>query len=193
MGRHREFDEAAVVEQAMRAFWSKGFEHTTLDDVIARAKISKSSFYSAFSGKRDLLERALLRYGETWMDGLLEPLSRPGAGRGEIEECFDALVERFSGPLAAQGCLMTNCAVDAAPHDDSVRSETAKLRRAFQVGVLAAIEQGQRDGMITRSEPAQSLAAALVNALNGMSVLAKLQPQRSVLAEIARLSLRLLD
>jgi len=193
MGRRRAFDEDDIVEAAMQLFWKKGFERATLDELMEQTNISKSSLYNTFSSKGALLEKVLARYGETWMAGLLEPLSRPEAGRAEIEESFATLAARFSGPLAKQGCLMTNCAIDVAPHDAVAQKLTAALRGSFERILLAAVERGQAQGTISRSEPALSLARALTNALNGMSVLAKLNPRRAALEDIARLSLRILD
>ena len=193
MGRHREFREEDVVAAAMELFWRDGYEHTTLDQVIGRAGISKSSFYSAFADKHDLLKRALGRYGETWMAGLLEPLSRPGAARAEIEEAFATLSARFTGPLAGQGCLMTNCAIDVAPHDQALQRHTRLLRSAFEGAMAAAVARGQAEGTIALDESAASLARALENALNGMSVLAKLAPDPAEMRDIGRLSLKILD
>ncbi len=193
MGRRREFQEDDVVAAAMELFWRDGYEHTTLDDVIARAGISKSSFYSAFAGKQDLLARALGRYGETWMAGLFEPLSRPGAARAEIEEAFEILVMRFTGPLARQGCLMTNCAINVAPHDPTLQRHTRMLRGAFAAAMASAVARGQADGTISTDESAATLARVLVNALNGMSVYAKLDPDPGEMADISRLSLKILD
>lgn len=193
MGRRREFQEDDVVAAAMELFWRDGYEHTTLDDVIGQAGISKSSFYSAFAGKHDLLVRALGRYGETWMAGLFEPISRPGAGRAEIEEAFATLAARFAGPLAGQGCLMTNCAIDLAPHDQALQRHTRLLRGAFEAAMTGAVARGQADGTITTGESAAALARVLVNALNGMSVYAKLDPDPDEMREIGRVSLKLLD
>lgn len=193
MGRRREFHEDDVVAAAMDLFWRRGYDQTSVDDVIAQVGISKSSFYSAFAGKHDLLTRALGRYGETWMAGLLEPLSRPEAGRAEIEEAFATLSERFCGPHAHQGCLMTNCAIDVAPHDPVLQRHTATLRGAFEAAMAAAVTRGQAAGTITATESAAALARVLVNALNGMSVFAKLAPDPPAMRDISRVSLKLLD
>jgi TetR/AcrR family transcriptional repressor of nem operon len=193
LARTREFAERDVVDAAMRLFWSRGYERATLDDLLRRLRISKSSLYGVFSNKRELLSKALSHYGKTWMLGLIEPLSRPDAARKEIEQAFASLVTRFAGPLARQGCLMTNCAVDVAPHDAIVRENTRLLREGFEQAFRSAVERGQRQGTIQRRESAASLARVLVNALNGMSVLAKLKPGRAVLEDIARMNLSLLD
>ena len=51
LGRPLEYDREEVVEIAMHLFWHRGFERTSLKDLLDATKISKSSFYYAFGGK----------------------------------------------------------------------------------------------------------------------------------------------
>lgn len=193
MARQREFDETQVVDSALHLFWSKGFETTTLDDICEHASISKSSLYSAFSSKHELLDKVLHRYGETWMVGLMEPVSRPNAGRAEIEEATALLIDRYASPAGRQGCLVLNCAVDVAPNDRRIRETAKGVRGVFEDALFSAIKRGQADGTIVSKESPRSLARALLTMMNGMSILAKLHPSRAALEDIARMAMKLLD
>ena len=62
MARPREFDLETALERAMQVFWAKGYEATSLDDLCHATKLSRSSLYGTFGGKRNLLFRALARY-----------------------------------------------------------------------------------------------------------------------------------
>jgi len=64
MARPREFDADAALERAMQAFWAKGYKATSLDELCAATRLSRSSLYAAFGGKRALLHRSLDRYQE---------------------------------------------------------------------------------------------------------------------------------
>ena len=44
MARPREFDTTEALNQAMQVFWSKGYEATSLSDLIGAMELSKSSF-----------------------------------------------------------------------------------------------------------------------------------------------------
>ena len=56
VGRPLEFDPNAALEAAMHQFWSKGYEHTSLQDLVTAMNLSKSSLYQAFGSKQQLLQ-----------------------------------------------------------------------------------------------------------------------------------------
>jgi AcrR family transcriptional regulator len=62
-GRRRSFDEAQALETAMRVFWRRGYQGTSLSDLTAALGINKPSLYAAFGNKEQLFARALAHYG----------------------------------------------------------------------------------------------------------------------------------
>ena len=64
MPRPREFDEPTVLEAAMRCFWNRGFEQTSMRDLAGEMGITSASLYNAFGDKRSLYRRALDYYLE---------------------------------------------------------------------------------------------------------------------------------
>ena len=43
MGRPREFDEEVALTEIMNVFWAKGFEGTTLNDLVSATGMKKGS------------------------------------------------------------------------------------------------------------------------------------------------------
>ena len=54
MARPQEFNTAEALYKAMGVFWSKGYEGTSLADLLEATGLSKSSLYATFGDKRDL-------------------------------------------------------------------------------------------------------------------------------------------
>jgi TetR/AcrR family transcriptional repressor of nem operon len=54
MARPREFDDEAVLDAAIQCFWSRGYEATSVKDLIGKTGITAASLYNAFGDKRTL-------------------------------------------------------------------------------------------------------------------------------------------
>lgn len=114
-GRPRSFDEAAALDAAMRVFWEKGFEATSLDDLTRAMGLSRSSFYAAFEGKQTLFLRAVEHYSRKGIQTLKEVADEAG------NEAVDAILQALANPDGGKrGCLLINCITELAPHDEKV-------------------------------------------------------------------------
>ncbi len=71
MGRPRRFREEDALDAAMRVFWQKGYEGTSLDDLTKAMKINRSSLYSTFGDKEALFRRVMEQYNAGPMSFLL--------------------------------------------------------------------------------------------------------------------------
>ena len=51
MGRPKAFDPKIAVIKAMDVFWEKGYDATSMEDLLRNMEISRSSFYSNWADK----------------------------------------------------------------------------------------------------------------------------------------------
>jgi len=96
-------------------------------------------------------------------------------------------------PEGQRGCLVNNCLAELAPHDSDIMEATCGIIGWIESMLQRAVEQGQRDGTITRREPARALAHMLLNTQSGLNLRAKARPDKTVLEDIVRMTLKLLD
>lgn len=62
MARPKQFDREQALRKAMMLFWQKGYEATSIPDLLESMGISRSSLYEEYSDKRTLFREALQYY-----------------------------------------------------------------------------------------------------------------------------------
>ncbi|MEI2416389.1 helix-turn-helix domain-containing protein [Orrella sp. JC864] len=180
MGRPREFDEQAVLEAAMQCFWHKGYEATSVRDLIDCTGIAGASLYNAFGGKRALYERALAHYVQGTIAARigrcakLPPVQAIGA-------FFDDILRRSLQDRDRKGCMLVNAALGAAPRDPALQAAVADELARIEAFFLSCVQAGQAQGAIDSRQPAQDLARHLLSVLMGLRVLARVRPDRALL------------
>jgi TetR/AcrR family transcriptional repressor of nem operon len=192
MARPREFDENVVMDAAIRCFWSRGYEATSIQNLVGETGITAASLYNAYGDKRSIFRTALDRYVE---DGIGERIRRCEAlrPRQAIGAFFDEILIRSLNDRERKGCMLVNSALEIAPHDPEFRKMIAGVLDRIENFFLRCVESGQADGTISQSTPANVLAGHLLGVLMGVRVLARVRPERALLEAVIAPALASLD
>src|SRR5271154_2908835 len=98
MARPRTFDTDEALEAAMRLFWQRGYEATSMQDLVEALGINRASLYGTFGDKAQLFEAAMKRYGAQMDAELAVHLKPPHAGREAVQGYLLALISRATEP-----------------------------------------------------------------------------------------------
>ncbi|MFT0862605.1 TetR/AcrR family transcriptional regulator [Ancylobacter sp. G4_0304] len=192
MARPREFDEEAVLDAAVRCFWSRGFEATSVRDLIETTGLTGASLYNAFGDKRAFYRRALGHYVEDSIEGRIRRCEAL-APRAAVAAFFAEIVTRSLGDGERKGCMLVNAALELAPHDDELREAVAEVLGQLEAFFLRCVTAGQADGTISATLPSHTLASHLLGVLLGVRVLARVRPEAAVIEGAITGALALLD
>jgi AcrR family transcriptional regulator len=188
-GRPRSFDGDLALERALRVFWKKGYEGTSLSDLTAAMRINRPSLYAAFGDKESLFRKALDRYTGaqfTYLQGALDaPTSRQMA-----ERLLLGTVAQMSDGHNPAGCLLVQGALVSGEAADSVRKELTSRRRQLEVAVRRRLKRAKREGDLPATADPAVLARYLVTVTNGMAVQAAGGASASDLRRVAETALQ---
>jgi len=158
VGRPRSFDETEALEAVMDVFWNKGYEATSMTDLMAATGLHKGSLYQAFGGKHSLFIRALSEYvvqlGATMKDSLTSPDRSVDGLRNSMYRQIDLSLKEDG---SSKGCMALNTLVETAPHDPDVM---AVLKGAFKMRLKLigeAISRAQSEGDLRNDIPGNRL------------------------------------
>lgn len=192
MARHKEFDRANVLEKAMQAFWRRGYEGTSVQDLVEATGINRGSMYDTFGDKRGLFQAAVQHYIANVSVQRLAKVSDAADPLDGIRAYFEGLIEFSVGDGRELGCLITNSVVELAPHDavigETLRKSFARVEDTFYRALLKA----QQDGDIAQGQDIRALARFLTATVNGLRVFARADADAATLRDVVESALSLL-
>lgn len=172
VGRPKQFDPDCALDRAMMLFWERGYERTSLGDLLSAMGISRQSLYDTFGDKRHLYLLALDRYRARQMRELVSDILEPGASMPAIRAVFDRLVSTSCcGPRRA--CMLGLSTLERSECDDDVLGRVRDTLHETEVSFDAAIRNAVAKGELRDIKDSRAVARHLVNTLQGLSVLSK--------------------
>lgn len=168
MARPREFDEERVIEALTKVFWEKGYEATSMQDLVKATGLLKGSLYGAFGDKKVLYMKALAHYDKTHIQSAVDMLNGNANVEQKISNLFNAVIEGVQKGVFAGGCLLCNASMEMATVDkavgDSVKRTILRMREAVTVALRSKI---------TSSDQAETISNSIISSYFGARVLAK--------------------
>ncbi len=111
-----------IVDAAMELFWVKGFQSTSISDILSRTQVHSGSLYHFFPGKQDVLVAVLETYRDEIENRLL---AYAWAGVDDPIDKIFALLNGYRIGLVSSdfmyGCPIGNLALELHEPDPRVR------------------------------------------------------------------------
>lgn len=193
MARTKDFDEDEVLMKAVHLFWLKGYNGTSMQDLVDGLGISRSSLYDTYGDKHTLFLKALENYKKT-VSAKMEAIV---GGANSAKDAVKGLLEFTIGELLSdkehKGCFLVNAAVEVAPHDQEVNKIICQSDREVGAYFYKTIKQGQETGDIINSKEPRALADFILNNIKGVRVTAKSVNDKKLFKDIIDLTMSVLN
>lgn len=169
MARSREFDLDEATDQALRLFWTKGYEGTTLGDLTEAMGINRPSLYAAFGSKEGLFERALERY--------VSQHGAPVTAALEAEQSREVVrrILRFYADAAGRddeprGCLLVQGALACGEEVKPIQKLLSEKRHFAEAALIGRLERAKREGDLPGTASPTDLARFVWTVCHGLAV-----------------------
>ncbi len=193
MARQKEFNKDQVLERAMRLFWRKGYEATSVNDLVNHMGINRGSIYDTFGDKQSLYYAALEHYQQTAGSVAMAPIAESASPLMAIRQVFANLVDEAVCDQLRGGCFAVNAAVELAAHDSKIAEHSKGAICGMTVGFQSALARAIEMGELPTDTDTLALARFLVNGVLGIRTLTKMDPDRRMLNDIVKTTLSVLD
>ncbi|QND83008.1 AcrR family transcriptional regulator [Chromobacterium vaccinii] len=172
-GRPREFDRDQALEKAMRAFWARGYEGTSMANLVDALGIASARIYAAFGSKEALFREAVALY-ESGQGGFAErAMLQEKTVRAAIERMFVDAIETYTQTGQPQGCLVVSAAASGALESDPVIAWLASHRRQRTQSIIDLLAGALQRGELKPDTDVAALGDFYAVLLHGVSIQAR--------------------
>jgi TetR/AcrR family transcriptional regulator, transcriptional repressor for nem operon len=172
-GRPRMFDADEVIDGARDLFWRRGYGATSMRDLSDHLGVHPGSLYSAFGDKHAIFIQALDRYAESTREGAA--VVREGS---PLERLREMLLGVLAAAMAApgRGCMLGNTAAEMLPEDAGAGDVVRNALGELESGIEQALSEAQKSGDVAPDVDCGAQARLLVALMQGLHVLARVEP-----------------
>lgn len=192
MARTKDFDENEVLTKAIQVFWLKGYNGTSMQDLVDSLGISRSSLYDTYTDKHTLFMKALESYQNSGAARIQDIIDNSGSAKETVKRLLELATTELLDDKEQKGCFMVNAEVEVASHDAAVNSLVCKNDQQMEEAFYQVIQKGKDSGEIKNQQDARALARFIFNSVKGMRVTAKSITDKAVFDDIITLTISIL-
>lgn len=192
-GRPREFDRQAALEKARDAFWRRGYEGTSMADLVEILGLAPARIYAAFGSKEALFREAVAHYQNCEGTFVANALAQEPGVRQAVERMLVDAIDAFYLPDKPRGCMIVSAATNCAASNDGVMNWLSEQRRNQTRNIVARLREGIARGELRPDTNAEAVGNYIATVLNGMSVQAMDGVKKTCLQEMIPGVLRVID
>lgn len=188
MSRSKEYIREEVLEAATKLFWTKGFEGTSMNELVEQTGLNKHSMYSEFGEKEGLFLACIDYYAYESNKAVNEILTKHPLGLQNIENFFENRIE-YAGKKDCKGCLLVNTVTEKEVVSEAVNERVKALLSKHETLLYNCLKAAQNEGEIHADNDCRVLARYLDCFNRGLMNVGKHQAEKRNLRMLADVAL----
>ncbi len=191
-GRPRTFDKDEALDKAMHVFWEKGFEGTSMADLIQAIGMKAPSLYAAFGNKDAIFKEVVAHYLPVVVHKQFDILNNTDDIVEAVANTLNECVRIFTSQDNPPTCLIMTAAINASPEHQQHVATLQSMRHEYQKLWLKRFERAAADRQLKHDVTPHQLAEFFVTLIKGMALSAKDGAKQQDLSKTAALALQIL-
>ncbi len=182
MPRSKEYDRQDVIEKAAGVFYGRGYEATSMSDLVAATQLNTASMYKEFGSKEGLYESALDQYRERHIHALISEMEDEPS-LGALKRYLEQL-ESYATSEGFAGCLLMNNLAEKEAVPDGAVDRVRKLCFDLEVVVENCLRKAVESGDLPASKDPKRLAQFISCFVHGVVLYGRLDDSKPKLAGV---------
>lgn len=164
-----------ILAKAAKLIHTKGFNNTSVQDILDASSVTKSNFYYHFESKEQLGFEVLSRRMQQFHAFVIEPaLDDPALNPLErIEVFLDRVLLLGVMPGGELGCPFGNLAQEMSVIHEPLRQSLSEFFRVGAERMEQCLEEGKQAGLFKEDLPSRQVAEFVLAQIQGSFLLRK--------------------
>jgi len=170
-----------ILQKAFELIYVKGYQTTSIDDIIATTKVTKGAFYYHFKTKDEMgvaIINEILK--PTLANSFIEPLQIEENPLQAIYYLMDNLLMENEFLKVEYGCPASNFTQEMSPWNSEFNKALNELTQEWTKAITATIERGKKNGAIRKDVNAKQVTIFVLSGYWGIRNLGKLENSKKV-------------
>lgn len=181
MGRAPAFDREQVLSQVTELFWLKGYQATSVADLVQRTQLKPGSLYNSFTSKHQLLLESMARYGRWRVDWVRTTLQQHLPLNQLLRQLLQGMVDQSCCDPDAKGCFLLNIKLEMGAVDPEVQAQFDLTYGHIEQELVEVMNQAIKCGEFRPSADSRTLAKYLVMSIWGLRIMGRDRASRVTL------------
>src|SRR6202035_4042094 len=171
-----------IVEAAAPIFNKKGYEGSSLSELMEATGLKKGGIYRHFSSKEELAAEAFDYTWEAAWNARSLHLDEKANGIKKLKQLIANFVD-YRSPVAG-GCPILNTAIDADDGNPVLRARVVKALRSWVTRLQSIVKHAARRGETRPGVDPKAVATLIVASLEGALMMSRLERNDDALRRV---------
>ena len=186
MPRPKEFDVDHALRRALEVFWAKGYEATSVQDLVDAMGIQRASLYGTFGDKHSLYLQALRHYQQQSLVEMERSLAAAASPLAGLKALLTGIADGAAGRNGRRGCFCVNANVELAPVDHEVGGQVRQHSEQVEALLTRTLEAARTAGELPPRVDCLALATFVFGSILALNVLGKQRASRDRLQAVVQ-------
>ncbi|GAA3990606.1 TetR/AcrR family transcriptional regulator [Mucilaginibacter dorajii] len=164
----------AIVQKAFDLIYERGYQATSIDEIIATTQVTKGAFFYHFKNKEEMGLAVINEIMYPNMIPLLgDSLKKPGDIRENIYGMMKALLSNHQFFKVEFGCPVVNLIEEMASLNANFHKALTRVIMAWQAELENAIRAAQDQQQLAKEHHAENIASYVISGYGGARYMGK--------------------
>ena len=172
MPRHKTFDKQEVLQDAVELFWKKGFNQTSIQDLVDNLNINRASIYDTYLDKEGLYKQCFFLYRQN----IINKIEQIFENENKIKIGFEKFIKYLTSELLLNnnGCLISNSYAELLPSkNNEIRNILDDTRVIWITMIKELLKKAKNNNELKENIDIVNASYFIYSLITGTAVISK--------------------